>query len=351
MQAKRHVGVLGGIVQRLVERHPVEGDLRLAGAADVAEGDRPVAEVKARQFIHAMAVPAAVEDIGQQHGVVDGRHRQAAAGQYMHVEFDIVADLEDGRIVQQRLQPPDRLRLGQQPGALRRRPAARQIEGSLGGAARVQHRDVARPARLDGQRHADQIAAQRIERIGFGVHRHHARPPCRGDPAVERLGGEHQLVCRWPELSRQAWSRLVGTPAGLPSLASRRRLDAAEIPATEERRPRRRGRDPRTAKPSSGSGTGTLSRRRTSCLEIRAASALASKASRRFGWVISPARASRVSRSPYSIDQLRGGLDRRCPARPARCRWDRRPAPARRSPWRARRRISRTPRPDRSADS
>ena len=55
-----------------------------------------------------------------------------------------------------------------------------------------------------------------------------------------------------------------------------------------------------TARSSSGTSSLTLSSSNTSCREMRAFSAFSIKASRRFGCLISPARFSSVSRSPYS---------------------------------------------------
>ena len=56
-----------------------------------------------------------------------------------------------------------------------------------------------------------------------------------------------------------------------------------------------------TARSSSGTSSGTLSSSCTSRLEMRAFSAFSISASRRFGCLISGARVSSVSRSPYSV--------------------------------------------------
>ena len=62
--------------------------------------------------IEAMIVAgrARVERVGKQHCVVDRRDADAAQGEHMHVEFDVVADLEDARLLEQRLQERDRFR-------------------------------------------------------------------------------------------------------------------------------------------------------------------------------------------------------------------------------------------------
>ena len=54
-QAQGDVGVLGGVSRGAVERHQVEGDLRLAGAGDLLEGNRLVVEMAAGQLVHAVA--------------------------------------------------------------------------------------------------------------------------------------------------------------------------------------------------------------------------------------------------------------------------------------------------------
>ncbi len=78
------VGVLGGVFGRLVDRHLVEGDLRAAGAGDVLEGDRRVAEPALGQARPCRCRAAAVERIGQQHGVVEGGDVDAVAGEDQH---------------------------------------------------------------------------------------------------------------------------------------------------------------------------------------------------------------------------------------------------------------------------
>src|SRR3546814_953842 len=67
--------------QGLVERHLVESDLVAPGAADILEGDTSVVEVEPCQLVHAVTVQAAFHHVGQQHGVVDRRHRDAVAGE------------------------------------------------------------------------------------------------------------------------------------------------------------------------------------------------------------------------------------------------------------------------------
>ncbi len=80
-QAEGDVGVLGGIFGGAVERDLIEAELRLAGAGDLLEGDRRVAEQLLGELVHAVAAEAAIERIGDEHGVVEGRHVDAVAGE------------------------------------------------------------------------------------------------------------------------------------------------------------------------------------------------------------------------------------------------------------------------------
>ena len=65
MQTQRDIRVLGGVIQGLIQRHPVERHLGLAGPGDVLELDGVVIKEIAGQVVHAVAVQAAVEHVGQ----------------------------------------------------------------------------------------------------------------------------------------------------------------------------------------------------------------------------------------------------------------------------------------------
>ena len=92
---------------------------------------------------------------------------------------------------------------------------------------------------------------------------------------------------------------------------------------------------------SIGNGSGASSRRCTSWRETRAISAWFCRFSRRFGWVISPARSSRSSRLP-GVDRSAAVLTP-IPARQGRRRRECRPAPAHRQPFPAAHRNVRSP--------
>ena len=104
MQATGHVGVLGGVIPRRLKGNFGEGNLCLALTADFFKFNVAMVDMHERQFIQAMAVRAGFQHIGQAHRVVDRRHRDAAigrSGQHQGVIFDVMANLEDRRILQQ----------------------------------------------------------------------------------------------------------------------------------------------------------------------------------------------------------------------------------------------------------
>ena len=181
VQTACDVGILGGIGGGFVQGHAVEGDLVFAAAADVGELDGLVVEMQLCQLIHAVAVAGAFEDVGNDDGVVYRRDVDALAREDVHVEFDVVPDLQHRRIFQQRLQKPDRILQRN----LRRRVFAAafsaQVQCALRRAADVAHGDIAAGAGGDGQRDADHLRLEGIEAGGFRIDRH---------PTIRR-GGLH----------------------------------------------------------------------------------------------------------------------------------------------------------------
>ncbi len=111
-QPQRHVGVLGGVLRRLVDRHAREADEIAPRARDFGEVNGLVAEPALGERVHAVAVAgrARIERVGNQHGVVERRDFDAAPGEHVPVEFDVLADLHHARVFEQRLEQRDRLR-------------------------------------------------------------------------------------------------------------------------------------------------------------------------------------------------------------------------------------------------
>ncbi len=76
------------------------------------------------QLVHAMAVQARIEVEAQDDRVVMRRDGDAALAQHDHVELEVLADLQDRRVLAQRLDPLERFgdrnlhrHFGQQVGA------------------------------------------------------------------------------------------------------------------------------------------------------------------------------------------------------------------------------------------
>ena len=103
-QPQRHVGVLGGIFGGLVDGDAVEGDLRFARAGDVLEVDGVVVEPALGEIVHAVAALAGVQHVGDQHGVVVAGDLDAALREHQPVVFQILPDLEDASVLEQRLE-------------------------------------------------------------------------------------------------------------------------------------------------------------------------------------------------------------------------------------------------------
>ncbi len=64
------------------------------------------------EFVHAMAMQAAFQHIGHQHGVIDGIEPDAALQEHQRVIFQVLAHLQDAIVFQQRLQPRQHIGLG-----------------------------------------------------------------------------------------------------------------------------------------------------------------------------------------------------------------------------------------------
>ena len=82
------------VLEHLLERH--------AGVAEMALGE----------VVHAVRRPAGIERVGHQHGVVERRDLDAVLGEHVEIVLDVLPDLEDRRVLQQRLQQRQRLAHG-----------------------------------------------------------------------------------------------------------------------------------------------------------------------------------------------------------------------------------------------
>jgi hypothetical protein len=127
------------------------------------------------ELVHAVPVQAGIEIEAHHDGVVIGRDVDAGAAEHDHVVLQIVPDLEDGGVLEQRLE------LGEHHRAV----DLFRLLGEHVGAA-MADRDIAGEIGMERHRHADQLGAGRVDAGGLGVDRHPALVPGEGDPAIER---------------------------------------------------------------------------------------------------------------------------------------------------------------------
>ena len=140
-------------------------------------------EVKDGQFIQPVAVLTTFEHVGQQHRVVDRRDGNAVPCEDVAVELDVLADLEDRVILQQRLQQ-------------RHRPLTRDLSrcGLQHIAGAMADRQVAGPPRRQRQRHACDLSPHRVERRGLGIEGDITLRSRRLDPAHQVCFVLHRLI-------------------------------------------------------------------------------------------------------------------------------------------------------------
>ena len=183
VQPHGDIRVLGGVVERLVQRHVVEGHLRLPHPGNLLVGDGLVTEHPLGQLVEAVVVLTAVEHKAEQHGIVDGRDVDVAVPKHGEVVLGVMGDLHHRRVFQQRLEPGQRFGQGDLLGHL-----GDQVGGAMG------QRDVAGLTGFHAQRHPDQFGLLLVQRGGFGVEGHQPRGLSAGDPALQRLDRGHQLI-------------------------------------------------------------------------------------------------------------------------------------------------------------
>ena len=149
-QPQRHVGVFGRVFGRLVERHGGERLLGFLGARRVPhrlrERHARVAEVALGESVHSVRVAAAVEHIGEQHRIVEGRDLDAVVLHHQRVVLDVLPDLQDGRVFEQRADDFERF-----GGRELRRASIGAAEQIVSG-TRMPQRHVAGFARRNGER-------------------------------------------------------------------------------------------------------------------------------------------------------------------------------------------------------
>ncbi len=146
-----------------------------------------MAEPELGQLVHAVVVQARFQHIGHQHGVLDRRHLHAVARQHGHVVLGVLRDLEDGGVLQQRLQPGDD-HVERDLLDVRRRLQLQAL------AVLVADGNVAGLARRDGEGDPAQAGVGRGEGVGLGVEGDEAVRRRARDPAVQVRHVTHALI-------------------------------------------------------------------------------------------------------------------------------------------------------------
>ena len=185
-----HIGILGGVLRRLVQRHLTEGNRLLAGAADVLEAQGIVPEVACAELVHAVAAAdpfqaaPGIEREADDHGVVDRRNPDVgASGKDIEIIFDVLPQLEHLRRFEQLAQRG----VGRLPFHLRRLLGEHV-------AATVSERDVT--GVIGPQRQADtrEFRPHGIEAAGFGIHGDHAGCETPRDPVLQAIERLHAFI-------------------------------------------------------------------------------------------------------------------------------------------------------------
>ena len=178
----------------------------LAAASHILELGGGESQLRLCQLVHAVAMKAAFQHIGKQHGVIHRRHRDPVIGEHRLVVFEVMADLQDGGVFEQGSEQGQRLvvrnLVGHQPvltafaAALVLLPvlAIAEVEATLGRRCPVGERHVTSRAGFDGQRHPHQLGGHGVKRGGLGVHGHMTGLLRTGDPVQKCCLVAHQNI-------------------------------------------------------------------------------------------------------------------------------------------------------------
>ena len=142
--------------------------------------------------------PSRIQHIGQAHRVIDRGQPDAAihrAHQHMAVIFQIVADFQDRRVLEQRLQHRDGIIESDLViGGRRRIKREPPLPVRLDNGAAMAKRHIAGAPRGQRHRHTDHFSRRRVQRTGFGIHRQIALLARRRGPFLELGDRCDQLI-------------------------------------------------------------------------------------------------------------------------------------------------------------
>ncbi len=218
VQLQGHVGILGRVLRSALHRHLIEGQLLGALAGHLLERDGLDAQILRRRRVHVVARGHAVPDVGLEHGVVaHALDVDVVVGQHVGIVLQMLAELGQLRILQQRLQR-------------REHPRARQLFGRAGIVVRERH--IGGDTGLDAERDADDLGIHVVQARGLGVEGEQRRAAQAREPAFKLLPAHDGFVVRAGGLAArhrpstgaattvpQRAGRRGGPPAGLPSAA------------------------------------------------------------------------------------------------------------------------------------
>ncbi len=144
-----------------------------------------------------VVLPAGVERVRHQHGVVVGRDFDAAQREHLPGEFQIVADLEHAHVGEQRLERIERRALGNLIGS----DVAAEQAGALA-ALPMAERHVAGFVRRHRERKSAQLRLHRIEARGHHIDGDDTGVARALDPGLEPFDAAHGLIFRAVEFFR-----------------------------------------------------------------------------------------------------------------------------------------------------
>ena len=190
VQAQGDIGIFRRIFRRFRHRHAIESQLVLvlALAGHFRECNRRVRQVQLRQLVHPVPMQPAFQHIGHQHGVIYRVQPDAALQEDGGVVFQVLADLQDAVVFQQRLEPWQHIGFGHLHNGVLAILRLGQVQGQPVAAAMAAGH-ITGLARRNGQRHAAQAGGHGVQRSGFGIHADQAFFARARDPGVQVLGG------------------------------------------------------------------------------------------------------------------------------------------------------------------
>ena len=181
-QAPGDVGIFAGVLGHFVARHLIHAFLVLALADQIGDGNHLMLQMLLGQDLHAVDAFAGMQQIIGDHRIAgDAGQVDAVLAQHLHVVLDVLIDLGDAGIFE------DRLQLGQRRGRVERRFSQRPTQGQ-----------VLRLAGLPGKGQAHDVGPARLQVRRFQIEGDALLLLETGEERGELLGGVDQMVVVLP---------------------------------------------------------------------------------------------------------------------------------------------------------